>query len=254
MSRQTSTYKNQELEMIKFLKNYLGDLETKYNGGRGHFACLLAETALVESNIVTRVTCNELCEMIDTLLADPSMLGKNVWRDPQSSDQRILGFERFLTTLQLDELKLDECVSAVEEYLGYKIRSWTLMANKVQARYDGKGSGGGVHRDSAYRHQVKIIWYLSDVSLENGPFSYQSGTHFNAAHEPALRLGETRCDNVTLEKVVIGAAGTRLTCDTKCLHGGLPVEAEPRYAITLYTYPKSSGVKRLYEKSGLRYE
>ena len=239
--------------MIKKFKNYIGDLETKYLGSRGAFASLVSETAMITSDVLTQNTCIEMRLLVDELLDNETLVGKNIWQDQQKSDQRILGFENYLSPSHFQELQIQECIQNIQDYLGYKVGSWTLMANKVSAKYDGKGSGGGVHRDSAFRHQVKVIWYLSDVSNENGPFAFKAGSHFDAANETFLNLGKTRCENVHLDEVVTGSAGTRLVCDTKCLHGGLPVISDPRYALTLYTYQKPTGVKRLYSKSGLIY-
>lgn len=237
--------------LANVLKTLVAKAEMKIVGIRGPLAELYQNTANVEYEALDRDTCRRLCSIIDAEIESGSH--KRLWVDNEKSDYRILGFEKLIDEGCKKALNIDEKIVQIEKYLGKKVGSWCLMANRLTPAESGKGSGGGVHRDSAYRHQIKFIWYLSDVNPENGPFAYSPGTNKKIIRDKRTPVGETRAENVVLEEIVTGPAGTILVCDTKCLHGGLPIKTGTRYALTLYTYSQKNGVKRLYEKSGLEY-
>ena len=140
----------------------------------------------------------------------------------------------------------------MSKYLGSKVSHWFIMANKVTFVPGNVGSGGGFHRDSVYSNQLKVIWYLNDVAVENGPFSYVEGSHKNLfAPSSPLLPPANRCNTVPGNlKVFTGSAGARLVCDTRCVHGGLPIEEGVRYAITLYTFTNFARYRNLSKKLG----
>lgn len=219
-------------------------------GGRGEYSVLKNKTAMVIADVLPQQVCRDLVEKIDTIVDDPSH--PRVWRDDVASDSRILGFEHEMGEL-IRFFDVERRIRAVDAYTGRKTRSWFLMANRVVPKENNLGSGGGMHRDSPFSHQVKCIWYLVDVTDENGPFQYVPGTNFNLIKTRDLYpLGQSRFDNVENELIEVHAkAGSLLVCDTKCIHGGKPIQNKARYAVTLYTLPKTEGAYNIFKKSGL---
>lgn len=219
-------------------------------GGRGAFSALKEKTAFVEPGVISDEVCAELRVMIDRLADMPKH--PRVWRDEVGSDTRILGFEQDMGEA-MAHLDVPGQIAAVDAYTGTRTRSWFLMANRVLPKENNLGSGGGLHRDSPFSHQVKCIWYLSDVTAETGPFQYVPGTHANLLKtQDRYPLGQTRFDRVEDALVEVHAgAGALLVCDTRCVHGGKPVEAGARYAITLYTMAEADGAEKTFRKSGL---
>jgi len=218
--------------------------------GRGQFKALKQRTAMVYPNSLPRDVCEELVSRIDSILEVDKH--PRTWRDSLDSDMRILSFEQDIPDL-IEHFDIEHKVRAINAYLGLKTKSWLLMANRVVPKPNNLGSGGGLHRDSPFSHQLKCIWYLSDVTAVTGPFCYLPGSHLNILERRATYpLGEMRFDEVQDDLVEVRAeAGSLLVCDTKCIHGGKPIEKGKRYAVTLYTFIRSGGKEAIYRKSGL---
>jgi hypothetical protein len=203
----------------------------------------------VEIGLLDGVTCNRLIAALDAALAAPGAADTVHWSDPQGADRRVFGFEHFYPAAVAD-LGIEAELQRISSYLGSAIRRWTLLASRITAVQGNLGSGGGWHRDSAFRHQVKVIWYLNEVRLENGPFSYVPGSHCrdrsSTKFDPAYETRFDVCPNEVTN--VIGPPGTKLICDTKCIHGGRVVESGVRYAITLYAFESKAQMDMLLGK------
>lgn len=219
-------------------------------GGRGEFAWLKEDTARAIRGVLPSSLCASLRDSIDSVIEVGDV--HRIWRDAQGADTRILGFERDIGPY-LRAFDVPARIAAIEGYTGRTVRSWTLMANRIAAVPGNQGSGGGLHRDSPFSPQVKCIWYLSDVSEENGPFQYAAGTHRGLFRDRrSYPLGTYRFPSIAHPLTsVIGSAGTLLVCDTRCIHGGKPVERGVRHAVTLYTFYDADGTKRLFKSSGI---
>lgn len=220
---------------------------------RGQFRELKEKTAVVVADVLPKEACQEMVARIDKMADD--MLHPRVWRDDVGSDTRIFGFEQEIPEF-IKHFEIQRRIDAVDAYTGRKTKSWFLMANRVLPKENNLGSGGGLHRDSPFSHQVKCIWYLSDVTRENGPFQYIPHTHFNTLKtRKDYPLGKSRFDRVHHELVEVTAeAGSLLICDTKCIHGGKPIETGARYAVTLYTLPTENGAADIFRKSKIEPE
>lgn len=235
---------------LNILKAVLAQLRLKLLGGKGEFAELQEKTALIFENTLPNHVCEKLVKKIDNIVDD--RLHGRVWRDQVGSDVRILGFENEIIDF-IDFFDVKKQIKAVEEYTGQKVKSWFLMANRVVHRDGNLGSGGGMHRDSPFSNQVKCIWYLNDVTEENGPFQYIPNSHVNQLKlRGVYSLGETRFPTIKENLVEVTAKmGTLLVCDTKCIHGGKSIIRGVRYAVTLYTLPQSDGVEKVFRKSNV---
>lgn len=239
--------------MINYLKAILASIWTHIFAGKGELRFLLDETAKVIPQALPNDVCQQLVEKIEAVLSDSQ--NPRVWRDKVGSDSRIWRFEQEIQGVEgvIDTFEIKRWVKAIDEYTGKKTRSWCLMANRVLPVEGNLGSGGGMHRDSPFSHQVKCIWYLNDVGGSNGPFQYLPGTNVNLIRDRGrYALGENRFHEINEGATEVKAkAGSLLLCDTKCIHGGKPIQRGVRYAITLYTFNDPSGVNRIMEKSGL---
>jgi hypothetical protein len=235
---------------IGYLKAAGIAIHVRMRGSRGRFRFLKHQTARVFPEVISRDLCLEIADRIDRILADDQ--SSRIWRDATCSDSRILQFEKDIPDL-LPHFDINGCIDAIDAYLGSRTRSWLLMANKVVPKEGNAGSGGGLHRDSPFSHQVKCILYLCDVTNANGPFSYVPGTHRNLiGQRHRYPLGTYRFDNVPDQlETVTAPAGSLLVCDTRAVHGGKPIVEGVRYAVTLYTFTDAEGISRLYRNSGL---
>ena len=92
----------------------------------------------------------------------------------KKSDVRIFGFENLFPN-SANLFKSIDCLYG--SYIDNNKKSSVLMANKVNFVIDNLGSGGGWHRDSLNRRQLKFMIYLNRVNEENGPFEYLMGSH-----------------------------------------------------------------------------
>lgn len=231
-------------------KEFAAQIWMKHIAAKGEFKKLKEETALVIPNEIPLDICKTLIEKIDLIVSQKNH--PRTWRDPLNSDTRILGFEQDIGEL-IKYFDIENKINAIEEYTGRKTKSHFLMANRVIPKEGNLGSGGGMHRDSPFSNQVKCIWYLSEVTSETGPFQYIPGTHFNLIkNKSKYPLGETRFKETQDSPIEVTAtAGSLLICDTKCIHGGKPIQSGARYAVTLYTLPKADGLANVFIKSGI---
>lgn len=232
------------------IKDFLADTYQLTMGCKGNYSQLKNDTALVYDKDIPKALCNKLISNIDRYIDGEDKA--RLWTDDLASDNRIMAFENeFPHVTEL--LDIENEIKNIEKYLGLRINSWTLMANRILAIDGNTGSGGGAHRDSAFRHQVKVIWYLNKVSEDNGPFAYIPKTNFRNKKD-ILHWGYSDriispLDNLSV--VSQKEAGTKLVCDTKCVHLGKPLKKGSRYAVTLYTFSSKNGVNELFRKAKL---
>ncbi|MCD1648045.1 phytanoyl-CoA dioxygenase family protein [Marinobacter adhaerens] len=234
---------------MKYLKAIISDLWMYLFGGKGELSSLKRSTAIVREAHLSSQVCQMLRERIDRVILEEKH--EYIWKDSCGSDTRILCFEKFIPDL-VANLNIEKLISSADQYTGRKTKSWFLMANRLVPKEGNKGSGGGLHRDSAYSHQVKFIWYLSNVDLDQGPFQYLPGSNGSSFLNPRqYPIGQTRYKNVNAPLTrVLGKEGDLLICDTRCIHGGKPISSGVRYAVTLYTFPDPLGTRKILTRSG----
>lgn len=229
--------------LIPQLKYSAKELHFFLFGNRGAFKSVYERTVISMESALSPEVCADLIEIIEATI-DGS--GSELWHDEFGSDIRIWEFEKCIPNY-VSQLGIDDLLCQISCYLGTSVRDWLLMANRTSLAPNSLGSGGGFHRDSAFSHQIKVIWYLSDVSELNGPFSYVPGSHKKLYGQDSLLFPpETRLVGTPKKLVkMTGSAGLRLVADTRCIHGGIPVMKDARYAITLYTVTKHNGLDDL---------
>jgi len=236
---------------LNFAKILIKDLHHRIFGSEGRLRDLNSKTAILATNSLSSELCADLASGIDSILS-VSKPDLKVWTNVDASDQRIYGFENDIEGLELT-LGLEALISEIEDYLGSRINAWTIIAGRTKFKEGNKGSGGGWHRDSPFSHQVKIIWYLNNVTAENGPFEYVPDSHRNLLASD-YELGEMRFEQVQEDSnMVLGSAGSRLICDTRAIHRGKPLLSGVRYSLTLYTFRRRADLENFYIKSGLAF-
>lgn len=241
-------------ELMPIAKTILAEKFIELFGRRGRNRDVYAATAMVEHNAIPEAICDLLKTRIDELIADGEC--HHVWCDSVGADVRIYRFERYISAELLSYFHIEESLKSIKDYLGIGAPYWFLMANRISAVPGNLGSGGGLHRDSPYSHQLKHIWYLTNVGPDNGPFTYLPGSHRNLFRvRNVFPLGQTRYASAPAELCAVTAPkGSRLVCDTKCIHGGAPIREGKRYAVTLYSFPTRNRAKQVFDKLGFRYE
>lgn len=232
--------------MKNHIKDIISDTFQKTIGAKGEYSSLKEKTALLFKDEINIKFCQLTINNINHLIKN----GEKIWKDPLGSDTRIYDFHKqYPSVLEIIDVKKE--IERIQLYLGTKIKSWTLMANKVITIKNNLGSGAGMHRDSPFRHQIKIIWYLNDVSKDNGAFSYIKGSHYRSVYNEKPWEFNSRI-NTDINKFtsVYASAGAKLVCDTKCVHLGKPLIKGERYALMLYTFESPTGVNSLFDKLG----
>jgi hypothetical protein len=201
---------------------------------------------LLDGDLVNRLiaACDEIYDKNSAVVSVES----------NGTDARIYGVERLSTDAAFKELQ-SKFLKDAKAFYGSDRISQFCMSGDIVYRAEGIGSGSGWHRDSPYRHQFKVIVYLSDASLEQGPFEYIPKSHTaGSAVNSSRALGKSisndrytddeidalwRQNLIDKPRTVVGKAGTILFADTRGLHRGRPLESGRRRAITIYVYHKS---------------
>jgi len=204
----------------------------------------------VIGSLYTRERCEELRRKIDSLMDDETV---NVWHDDEGADHRIY-FADHLDEDFSDFYNNAEIRSYLFRYLGISDPAGMVLAARIRSKNGNKGSGGGWHRDSPVRHQLKAICYLSDVGPLNGPFQLIKGSHrkrdvitsyIRGLFKPGQYRFEDHEVNSYLDSSkrnvcdVLGSEGTLVLADTKALHRGKPIDTGVRYALFCYFWDKN---------------
>ena len=167
------------------------------------------------------------------------------WNDIDNSDVRIFGYENLVKEASNLFITID---FVYKNYISIIKRNSFLMANRVCFKKNNKGSGGGWHRDSLNRRQLKYMIYLNDVNDKNGAFEYVPKTHtaknkFITNHflTKKTRYTDSEMENYKQKfpsKLYAAKKGTCVIFDSSGLHRGTPLTEEGgvRYAITKYMY------------------
>ena len=168
------------------------------------------------------------------------------------SDMRIFGAEhlsenimKFASHTLLNSLA--NAYNAVPTSCGF------TLAGKITSTGHQYGSGGPWHRDSYFR-QFKSLMYLTDVDENKGPFQIISESHKQDRISSDSKSGNLESMQCQFKQEVVeqildaepdrlktltGKAGTVVLVDTSCIHRGLPLNNDERYALTNYFFENS---------------
>ena len=162
-----------------------------------------------------------------------------VWKDIHNSDIRIYGIDRI--NKDFGSIFETEFLNEIySKYVSKKRKYSFVMANKTIFKEKNLGSGGGWHRDTFIKKQLKFIVYLTNVEEENGPFEYIPKTH-KILHKildyftRILKKQKTRYHSVSKNSSkILGQKGDLIIVDTSGIHRGAPIKEGYRIALTFY--------------------
>ncbi len=212
-----------------------------------YLAQLRKDGFTVIENFYSKEQCKILRDEIDKLHEKHSDI---VQVDEHDSDTRLFGAERFSSLIK-EFYSNNFLLDVAQNYFSGKIWNSNTLAARVDAKKGNLGSGGGWHRD-AHHFQFKAIVYLSDVSINNGPFQIIRGSHHS---EQVLKdmitmdidSQTTRYTNEEVQKVIdqraedykilTAKAGTLVLADVSTIHTGMPIQTDSRYTLFNYYYP-----------------
>jgi hypothetical protein len=165
------------------------------------------------------------------------------------SDKRMYGVES--ASRRLMDFHADPFLRHFGELAcGLDIYNFATLGARIEATGGNSGSGDGWHRD-AEGFQFKAILYLSDTSMQNGPFQYLTGSHTiwravvdtmtaGLTDPQQTRFTETEVARLAArgieQRAFPGHAGTLLLVNTAGIHRGMPLKGGERYALTNYYY------------------
>lgn len=213
---------------------------------------------VVIPNFFSKEKCEYLIQEFEVILSNEKIY--KIIKDELNSDSRAFGADLASSAI-FNYLNHEFIVDELSNYLGEPLGEGFTMANRVIPISGNLGSGGGWHRDSPHKKQVKFLLYLTDVEDENGPFEYIMGSHrpkdvlknrikygysFNQNRFSEKQIEDLINTKPENHKVVTGEAGTLVLTDTRGIHRGKPINMGNRYALTNYFYSRNipSHVKR----------
>lgn len=206
-------------------------------------------------NFLDEDTCARLRRIADEFILEHPEF---VTLESNGNDKRVYKVDKYTDSFNLPAV--DEIANDLFRDFSFIIKpDHFMLLGVINAGSDNLGSGGGWHRDSPFSHQFKTILYLSDVTLDNGPFQYIKGSHiYSSLNKSAKYLNKeissrrfsedevkVLVDNQIVQNptTFIGKAGSLLIADTRGLHRGSPLKSGNRYALTRYHFSKKMSDK-----------
>lgn len=205
----------------------------------------------------SQTQCQEARGEVDRLIREyPRYINSNA-----KADQRIYGANN-ASTLIASFAEDPTLLTLANAYNRKPTCTAFTLAARMPASAENLGSGEGWHRD-AFLRQFKAILYLSDVSLENGPFQLIDDSHRRSRlledmKTARLSYMQYRVEEKQIERLLAqspqrlktftATAGTLILVDTSTLHRGMPIRSGVRYALTNYYFPTDDVGQSMYEK------
>ena len=173
-----------------------------------------------------------------------------IWSDDALSDFRIFNSESKIKSKLIKKFLNDPFIENIrKKYTGRNKSKKSVLAAKLISKQGNLGSGGGWHFDSPYSRQFKALMYLSDVTIDNGPYAYiekssSKWLHIKCFFKGLIKPGQYRFTNNEVMKIsnklnlknqiVTGTKGDLILVDVTAFHRGQPIKSGTRHAITLY--------------------
>ncbi|AKZ61479.1 hypothetical protein F506_01255 [Herbaspirillum hiltneri N3] len=177
------------------------------------------------------------------------------------ADVRVYGANN--ASALIDDFAQDARLLAIASAYNHKATETAFtLAARMPTTPGNSGSGEGWHRD-AFLRQFKAILYLSEVSMENGPFQFLSDSQRSKRVLVDMKTADLKYMQYRMEETQIARllaqeparlktftarAGTLILVDTSAIHRGKPIQAGTRYALTNYYFPTDSIDQSMYEK------
>jgi len=183
----------------------------------------------------------DVCKLIINKFEE--LNNKQIFSTKKNDDIRMFGFEKGLDK-NITNFFFDMDNKASIKFFKKKPLYQTLMVNKTFKPSEKKlalGSGGGWHRDSYLKRQLKTIFYLTKVNTENGPFTYLEPKLkiFSRFYPMKTRLSPNADKqlNFCSSKISITSEkpGLGFSIISNYIHRGIPLISGVRYALTVYS-------------------
>ena len=223
-------------------------------------------------NYFDKKYCKKAINEIDkALIAYKNKVQSNL-KEGTSGDQRLFKIEN--ASYSAKKFQEDRFINSIlNAASNYKIESHFILGGKLTYKEnETKNSGGGWHRDSDLE-QLKVMVYLNDVGLSNGPFILHNSDKFDLERRSydqklsilskiyimlgKLKKNPPRYTDLTVQNYlkkanikpieVIGKAGTIVLFNSTYLHRGKNIENGSRYTFTNYMF-KSNHLSRYSRK------
>ncbi len=210
----------------------------------------------VLEGVFSKEWCEEARQEIDRII---SQYHEQIWKDEAESDHRIFGADRVSAFIK-NYYEDSQLIPVLQTYEGRRVQDGFTLGARLEAAAGNIGSGGGWHRDHPNVKQSKSIVYLTDVSLENGPFQYIQSSHTSKnVYQDSFKYKYDQFQNRFTEdevqriidkeperlKTFTASAGTVILTDTRGIHRGKPIEKGVRYALTNYLWMHSNIPKHI---------
>ncbi len=210
----------------------------------------------VIENYLTTKECDELALAIKDLTISNSSVVH------YADDRRIYGVQNCAPRFKhfiLDRLflKLGSSLVRRQLFCPFAVSGWLQLADSKNG-----SSGGGWHRDG-FSPQFKVMIYLTDVSIHNGPFQLIPRSHRYLSILKQLIAGDIKWDQDRYSDTEIhqvlsslnenihtfnASKGTAILFDGSSIHQGSPIFEGERVTVTNYYFPCGTNVKALAKK------
>ena len=152
----------------------------------------------------------------------------------------------------LDVVKDNKALDLVSEIFGPNIKHWT---NKINLKLPGSGTEVKFHQDFPYEPHsnediMTVLFFLDDVTLENGPLEVVSGTHngplYSLWHDGIFTgavSAEIEAECKTKAISCVGKAGTACLMHSKLLHGSKSNNTKSPRSLFIVSYSAEDAVK-----------
>ncbi len=181
---------------------------------------------------------------------------KCLWVDSYGSDERCFAAEDDSDLIA--EIHGSQYFQDVaDNVFQAKMACSNTLASRIEYKEGNLGSGQGWHRDGNH-FQFKAIVFLTDVEINDGPFSLLVGSHkpksilnnikINKYDGVKLRFEKSEVDRLismgeNIKETFTAKAGSVVFFDASCVHAGSPLrDGGLRYALTNYYYPSYENI------------
>lgn len=206
---------------------------------------ILKKGFYIIDNYLDNSKCDKMVLEMDKTKKNFNKSNTNLHINGSGRDLRFTNYEvkniiakKFLNDISIQKI--------FEELLERKIVKKRCQAGIVEHNEKEKqSSGGGWHIDNK-QMQLKAMIYLTDVDIENGPFSLISNTENLILPNTKGDKSGTRFDEETIFSspeinkndinIITGKKGTCILFNARNIHRGMEIKKEKRYTLTNYYY------------------
>ena len=148
-------------------------------------------------------------------------------------------------------VKDNKALDLVSEIFGPNIKHWT---NKINLKLPGSGTEVKFHQDFPYEPHsnediMTVLFFLDDVTLENGPLEVVAGTHkgplYSLWHDGIFTgavSAEIEAENKKNAISCVGKAGSACLMHSKLLHGSKSNKTKSARSLFIVSYTAEDAV------------